>query len=89
MINLRILSGELLNQGESDRAERCVVSVFLFGVICGVFCDKVLRLYNCGLGFIFYWYSVVGEVVNCLNLIYGGGIHRTRRYRCVHKRIQV
>ena len=39
-------------------------------------------MYNCGLGFIFYGCSVVGGVVNCLNDIYGGGIHRTRRYRC-------
>ena len=32
------------------------------------------------LGSILYEHSVVGGVVNCLNLIYGGGIHRTRRY---------
>ncbi len=33
------------------------------------------EMYNCGLGFIFYGGSVVGGVVNCLNDIYGGGIH--------------
>ena len=30
------------------------------------------EMYNCVLGFIFYLHSVVGGVVNCLNLIYGG-----------------
>ena len=39
-------------------------------------------MYNCGLGFIFYGGSVVGGVVNCKSFIYGGGIHRTCRYRC-------
>lgn len=31
-------------------------------------------------GYIFYIHTVVGGVVNCINDIYGGGIHRTRRY---------
>ena len=34
-----------------------------------------------GFGFIFYKHNVVGGGVNCTNDIYGGGIHRTRRYR--------
>ena len=32
-------------------------------------------------GYIFYIHTVVGGVVNCINDIYGGGIHRTRSYR--------
>ena len=47
------------------------------------------EMYNCGLGFIFYEGSVVGGVVNCLNDIYGGGIHRTRRYGCDCEMIQL
>ena len=40
------------------------------------------------LGSIFYKHNVVGGVVYCTNDIYGGGIHRTRRYGCEHMHIQ-
>ena len=33
------------------------------------------------MGEILYGVSVVGGDINCTNDIYGGGIHRTRRYR--------
>ena len=33
-------------------------------------------------GDILFKHNVVGGVVYCTNDIYGGGIHRTRRYRC-------
>ena len=46
------------------------------------------------LGSIFYWHTVVGGVVNCIVVIYGGGTHSVRRYsrdceviklyRCIH-----
>ena len=39
--------------------------------------------------YIFYIHNVVGGGVNFTGLIYGGGIHRTRRYRCVHMHIQL
>ena len=39
--------------------------------------------------YIFYIHNVVGGVVNCKSLIYGGGIHRTRRYRCDCEMIQL
>lgn len=45
MINLRILSGELLNQGERNRAERFVSRFFcLRGFICGLFCDLLANI---------------------------------------------
>ena len=37
---------------------------------------------------IFYRHNIVGGGVNCTNDIYGGGIHRTRRYGCEHMHIQ-
>ena len=50
MINLRILSGELLNQGERNRAERCImVSVFLFGAIFAVYFATCLKTSIIGL----------------------------------------
>ena len=33
------------------------------------------------LGEIFYKHTVVGGVVNCIVVIYGGGTHSARRYR--------
>lgn len=45
MINLRILSGELLNQGECDSAERFVVSVFCLGLFAGYFAIKGLFIF--------------------------------------------
>ena len=40
-------------------------------------------------GSIFYRHNVVGGVVYCRHDIYGGGIHRTRRYSGVYRCIRL
>ena len=48
-------------------------------VLIKIYCEDMFINGMRVLGFIFYWRSVVGGVVNCINVIYGGTM-RLRMY---------